>query len=175
MLRLVPALRALYEAESDVPVNDGDPSPREQFFADDANFTDAHYFEFLFRRQFIRQLVLDTNNVMVDIEAGTGSTLEGFKRLHRLVDVMKAVEERNKATLENARLEHRLDAGQLDDPDIENMTVVTARCTTTTDTTAPRTTPRPAESRWASKRAGTTSEPVRAAAGTRACEARGPG
>lgn len=126
MLRLVPALRALYEAESDVPVNDGDPSPREQFFADDANFTDAHYFEFLFRRQFTRQLVLDTNNVMVDIEAGTGSTLEGFKRLHRLVDVMKAVEERNKATLENARLEHRLDAGELDDPDIENMTVVTA-------------------------------------------------
>jgi hypothetical protein len=121
MIRLLPELRAEYEGRSDV----GAPSPRETFFTTDANFTNDHYYDYLFRREFTRQLVLDTNNLIVDIEVGTGSTLEGFKRLHRYVDVLKAVEERNQGALESSRFEQRLTAGKLSDPEIENMTVVT--------------------------------------------------
>lgn len=125
MLRLVPELRAQYEAISEDAADANGVSERENFFQNNANFTQEYYFDYLFRRQFTRQLVVDTNNLVVDIEVGSGSTLEGFKRLHRYVDVQKAVEERDKLELENERRQERLDADELSDPDIENMTVIT--------------------------------------------------
>ena len=124
MVQLLPDLRAAYEEL-------GTEAERTAFMADATNmiFTPDLYWDYLFRWQFTRQLVLDTNNLVLDIETGSGSTLEGFKRLHRYVDVLKALEERNKALLENDRLTQRLTAGQYGDPDIENVTMVTADIT----------------------------------------------
>ena len=98
----------------------------EELVQVDALFTSERYYEYLFRKEFTRQLVLDTNNLIIDIEVGTGSTLEAFKRLHRYVDVQKATQERDKLQLENSRLQARLDAEPklLEDPDIEKMTIV---------------------------------------------------
>ncbi len=132
MIEFVPDLRADYvdalkkAEDADPPISREDA--HDQFIAEDERFTDERYWDYLFRKEFTRQLVVDTNNLVIDIEVGTGSTLEAFKRLHRFVDVRKAVQERDKLELENERLQARLAAQQLEDPDIENMTVIKCGC-----------------------------------------------
>jgi hypothetical protein len=124
MLRLVPDLRARFEAIPEDAVDGAGITLRQIFFDNNANFSDEYYFDYLFRLQFTRQLVVDTNNLVVDIEVGTGSTLEGFKRMHRCIDVQKTNSEREQLDLESERYKARLDANKLCDPDIENMTVI---------------------------------------------------
>ena len=68
--------------------------------------------------------MLDTNNLLLTREVDSATTLEPFKGLHRVIDVLKANEEFNKVTLENERKRARLDANKLGDPDVEKMTVV---------------------------------------------------
>lgn len=68
--------------------------------------------------------VFDTNNLIVDLDPGTGSALESFKLAHRGIDVLKAVEERGKMELENERRRSLIKAGQLGDPNIEQVVVV---------------------------------------------------
>jgi regulator of replication initiation timing len=58
---------------------------------------------------------------MLDILVSDNVVLEDFKRIHRVVDVMKAIEEETKMKLENERRKKRIDKDELDDPDIENV------------------------------------------------------
>ncbi len=62
-----------------------------------------HYPEYLFRKELTRKFVMDTNNLILDVEAGIGSALEAYKLAHRGVDVLKAQEEKEKMRLENER------------------------------------------------------------------------
>ena len=117
MIELVPDLRAEYEV---LPEDE-----RTSFLEQDDIFTDDLYWEYLFRKQNTRRFVVDTNNLIVDIEVGTGSALESFKKLHRYIDVLKASEEKDKMKLENKRRQKLLVKDKLGDPEIEKVTVVT--------------------------------------------------
>ncbi len=82
------------------------------------------YFDYILRKRHTRRIMLDTNNLLLTREVDSATSLEPFKGLHRLIDVLKANEEFNKITLENERKRARLDAKKLGDPDIEKLTVV---------------------------------------------------
>jgi hypothetical protein len=85
----------------------------------------GYYAEYLFRKERARQLVVDTNSLMVDILPGEGSALEGFKLAHRAVDIQKVLAEMKATLVENERREKRL-AGEkpnLEDPDTERVIV----------------------------------------------------
>jgi hypothetical protein len=117
MVDIVPDLRSEYEALS--------KDDKASFLEQEDNFTDDLYWEYLFRKRNIRRFVVDTNNLIADIEVGNGSALESFKKLHRYIDVLKASKEMDKMELENNRRQKLLAKGKLSDPDIEKVTVVT--------------------------------------------------
>lgn len=81
------------------------------------------YHVFLMVRQNSTRLVLDTNNLVLDLEVGRTPSLEAFKRMHRYIDVLKELENRLNLRLENIRKFERLKAGNLADPDIERVSV----------------------------------------------------
>ncbi len=97
-----------------------------------------HYHEYLLHKKYTQTILVDTNNLMVDLELGATSALEEFKRLHRYVDVMKAHLEKEKLEVEKAKLEVEIaklqlenerrqkliEVGKLGDPDIEKVTVI---------------------------------------------------
>lgn len=93
--------------------------------ASDTGVFRPYYAEYLYRRLMTRRFPVDTNNLLIDIEPGTGSTLERFKLAHRSIDVLKALADKVRLDLENERRRSLLDAGRLGDPDIERVTVVT--------------------------------------------------
>ncbi|MCE7743999.1 MAG: carboxypeptidase regulatory-like domain-containing protein [Candidatus Heimdallarchaeota archaeon] len=81
---------------------------------DDKQLFIDYYPEYLFRKELTRRFVVDTNNLILDIEPGFGSTLEPYKLAHRGVDVQKAYEEKEKLRLENLRLKNLLLQKKLD-------------------------------------------------------------
>jgi hypothetical protein len=101
MVESIPQIRADYEIEKAK-----DTFKKEDFFSDTQRWEKYkdHYFEYLFRQEYSRRFLVDTNNLMVDILVGSGTALEPFKQAHRYVDVLKAIEERNKLELENAKI-----------------------------------------------------------------------
>jgi hypothetical protein len=84
------------------------------------------YYDFILRSRHTRRIMLDTNNLLLTREVDSATTLEPFKGLHRVIDVLKANEEFNKLSLENNRKQARLDTGKFGDPDVEKLTVVAA-------------------------------------------------
>jgi hypothetical protein len=82
------------------------------------------YHKYLLLKEHTRRFLLETNNLLLDLEVGQTPGLELFKRLHRVVDVLKEVEEANRRSLENARKRARLDDDDYADPDIEQVTVI---------------------------------------------------
>lgn len=85
------------------------------------------YPEFLFRKEQSRRFVLDSNNLIIDIEPGTGTALEPFKLAHRKIDVLKALEEKEKMRLENERLRELLAQKEFDVrywPDMDKVVVI---------------------------------------------------
>ena len=84
----------------------------------------TRYAEYLFRKEMTRRFLVDSNNLLIDIEPGTGSALEPFKLAHRSVDVGKALAERDRLQLENERRRALLAQERLGDPDIERVTIV---------------------------------------------------
>ena len=84
----------------------------DDFLKDDDLFLE-YYAEYLFRKERSRKFLLDTHNVILDIEPGTGTALEPFKLAHRAVDVLKALEEKWSAELDNKRKEELLKQGKL--------------------------------------------------------------
>ena len=83
-----------------------------------------HYHDYLMAKEHTRRFVLETNNVVVDLEVGTTSALEEFKVLHRGVDVLKEIEERARRRLENIRRAERLAASNTADPDVSSVVVL---------------------------------------------------
>jgi hypothetical protein len=80
-----------------------------------------YYYEYLYKKRNTKIITVDTNNLMLDILVSDNVVLEDFKRVHRVVDVMKAIEEETKLKLENERRKKRIDNDELDDPEIENV------------------------------------------------------
>jgi hypothetical protein len=80
-----------------------------------------YYYDYLYQKFNTKRLTVDTDNLMLDILVSENVVLEDFKRIHRVVDVMKAIEEETKMKLENERRKKRIDKDELDDPDIENV------------------------------------------------------
>lgn len=88
------------------------------------NVIRSFYYEHLLRKKHSRKILIDTNNVMLNIETDDNKTLEPYKELHRLLDVLKTGEELNEARIENLRKQKRIDKDLLGDPDVDKVTVV---------------------------------------------------
>ena len=82
------------------------------------------YHDYLLRVRHTRRLVVDTNNVFLTREVDSASTLEPFKGLHRVLDVLNSGEQLATAGLHNDRLNERLANNLLGDPDIERLTYI---------------------------------------------------
>lgn len=127
MIDMVPTLRMRYRnavAARDADTTGTSPDP-VQAFLNDLAFFKNYYAEYLYRQEMTRRVLVDTNSLMIDILPGDGSVLETFKLAHRAVDVLKALEEKDKLDLENKRRRKLVNADKLGDPDIERVTVVT--------------------------------------------------
>jgi hypothetical protein len=142
MVEYVPEIRGKYEGlgedEKDAFLKDGllpeqrkelkaiaDPREKKKFLKENSCFEDPDlYYEYLFRKEYSRRFLVDTNNLILDLEAGTGSALETFKKLHRYVDVLKAIEEKEKLALENDRRRKLINKKIYGDPDIDRVIVV---------------------------------------------------
>ncbi len=109
MIDYVPELRTQYTAASE----SGDEE-LDEFLNNDDLFKKI-YPEYLLRKERSRRFLLDTQNLIIDIEPGTGTALESFKLAHRKIDVLKALEEKEKLRLENERLKALLSQEKLDD------------------------------------------------------------
>lgn len=83
-----------------------------------------NYHVFLLLKEHTRRFLLETNNLLLDLEVGQTPGLEMFKRLHRVIDVLKEAEEVTRRTLENERRSRRLVAGDLADPEIESVAAI---------------------------------------------------
>lgn len=81
-------------------------------------------YDHLVRRRYTRRILVDTNNVLLTREVDSTATLEPYKEIHRLLDVLKTGEELKEDQLENERRRKRIDAELLGDPAIEKLTVV---------------------------------------------------
>jgi hypothetical protein len=125
MIRFIPELRLLYrrakrtDSQAKKPE---DATAVSTLFKNETLFKD-YYAEYLFRKERARQLVVDTNSLMVDILPGDGSALEKFKLAHRAMDIQKVLEEKRGAELENSRRAARMGKDNLDDPDTERVVV----------------------------------------------------
>jgi hypothetical protein len=83
-----------------------------------------YYYDHLVRRRYTRRILVDTNNVLLTREVDTTSTLEPYKEMHRLLDVLKTGEALSEQRLENERRKLRIEANLLGDPSIDKLTVV---------------------------------------------------
>lgn len=92
--------------------------------AEQRKILEDRYYDYLLRKRHTRRIMLDTNNLLLRREVDSDTTLEPFKGLHRVIDVLKANEEFNEIVLENERKRARLKADKLGDPDVEKVTVV---------------------------------------------------
>ncbi len=97
MVEFVPELRLEYAMAR----NEGEAEV-DELFARNELFV-KYYPEYLFRKEQVRRFVLDTNNLIVDIEPGTGTALEGFKLAHRALDIQKAYQEKEMLELDNQK------------------------------------------------------------------------
>jgi hypothetical protein len=88
------------------------------------NAVRANYHLYLLLKEHTRRFLLETNNLMIDLEVGQTPGLEEFKRLHRVVDVLKELEEASRRAIENERRSRRVVQGDFADADIEQVTVV---------------------------------------------------
>jgi hypothetical protein len=122
MADLVPELREQYELarQLELTVTNGAVA---QFFAT-ADFR-GYYADYLFRKSRTQVLLLETNNLLIDLRAGVMSILEGFKKTHRYIDVLKADQEFRIMKSENRRRRKLIGKGNLGDPDVDKVTVVT--------------------------------------------------
>lgn len=116
MVDMVPSLRAKF---LNTPIDQ-----REVFMKGPVDTFKPYYVEFRYRKKFARRLLVDTNNLVVDIERGSGTVLEQFKVLHRAFDVKKAAAESASAALDFKRRQLLIDAGRFGDPSIEKVIAV---------------------------------------------------
>lgn len=123
MVDYIPELRLQYAIAKSMGVSLDDFISLDEY---DVYFIEQ-YPEFLFRKEQSRRFVLDSNNLIIDIEPGTGTALEPFKLAHRKIDVLKALEEKEKMRLENERLRELLAQKEFDVrywPDMDKVVVI---------------------------------------------------
>lgn len=84
------------------------------------------YYDYILRKSHTRRILLDTNNVLLTREIDDATTLEPFKGVHRVLDVLSVIEDLMRKMIENSRRQKRVDADLLGDPDVEKLTVVAA-------------------------------------------------
>lgn len=84
----------------------------------------ARFHQYMFAKEYTRRFLLETNNLLLDLDAGATPALEDFKRLHRYIDVLRALEDKERNRLENQRRQALLVAGRYADPEIERVTVI---------------------------------------------------
>ena len=126
MIKFVPKLRLAYhkaKAKVKHPKTEEDKNAVENFINNYDLFRE-YYAEYKFREDLSRRFLVDTNNLVLDILPGEGSALEGFKLAHRGVDVLTAIEKKEKLKLENRRRKRLLKEGKLGDPDIDKLIIV---------------------------------------------------
>ncbi len=126
MIKYVPELRLAYHQakyKAKHPKSDADKKAVANFLKNYQLFRE-HYPEYKYREDLSRRFLVDTNNLVMDILPGEGSALEGFKLAHRGVDVLKAIEEKEKMRLENQRRKKLIKSGKLGDPDIDKVVLV---------------------------------------------------
>lgn len=80
-----------------------------------------HYHAYLLESKSTTNLVVDTDNLMLNIMVDNNVILEDFKRMHRAIDVLKESEESDMRRLENTRRQKLIDENLLDDPEIEKV------------------------------------------------------
>lgn len=102
MIDLIYELRILYNE-----ILGSNEEEIDNFFNNNDLFK-KFYPEYLFKKERTRRFLLDTNNLIIDIEPGKGTALEPFKLAHRGLDVLKALEEKKSIELENQRRENLL-------------------------------------------------------------------
>lgn len=66
-----------------------------------------------------RQVLLDTDNVVLSRVVDNATSLEPYKASHRLIDLLKTIEELRQDLSESQRYAARLNAGDFDDPEID--------------------------------------------------------
>ncbi|WP_370979039.1 hypothetical protein [Agaribacterium sp. ZY112] len=71
-----------------------------------------------------RNVLLDTNNVVLSRVVDNASSLEPYKASHRQIDLLKTIEELKQDLSESQRYQRRLDQGDLQDPEIDSHIVV---------------------------------------------------
>ncbi len=128
MIKYVPELRLAYHQakyKAKHPKSDADNNAVANFLNNLQLFRE-HFPEYKYREDLSRRFLVDTNNLVLDILPGEGSALEGFKLAHRGVDVLKAMEEKEKMRLENQRRKKLIKAGKFGDPDIDKVTLISA-------------------------------------------------
>ena len=91
---------------------------------DERKMLENLYYDYVLRKRHTRKILLDTNNLMLTREVDDATTLESFKGLHRVIDILRAAEELKHQILENTRRQQRVASGKLGDPDVEKVTVV---------------------------------------------------
>src|SRR5262249_5817322 len=84
----------------------------------------GRYIDYLLKVRHTQQVVVDSNALILTREDDTSSSLEPFKSLHRYIDALSAFEDMTAKRLENRRIDARLTANLLGDPNVERMTVV---------------------------------------------------
>jgi hypothetical protein len=124
MIYMVPDLRLKAQELRDENPEASDEDIISSIEAEDAGIFDEYYAEYLFREEQSRRFLVETNSLMIDILPGTGSALENFKLAHRGIDVVKAVEEKERMRWENERRKKLVSKGKLGDPDIEKVILV---------------------------------------------------
>jgi hypothetical protein len=127
MVNLVPDLRVLAEQarlDDEEAKSVGQAANNLIELVNNKDLFRKYYAEYLFRKDRSRRFLLETNNLVVDIQVGEGSVMEEFKKAHREIDVEKAIAERDQLRLENRRRTELLNAGNLADPDIDKVTIV---------------------------------------------------
>ena len=108
MIEDVPSLRVFHAAASEAGEEELDE------FLDNIELFRQYYPEFLFRKERSRRFLLDTQNLLIDIQPGAGSALESYKLAHRGMDVLKTMEEKRALELDNKRREHLLEKQKYD-------------------------------------------------------------
>ncbi len=80
---------------------------------------------YLHRKNSTRRFLVDSNNLYLSIRTDTeGAALEPFKRAHRYLDVMKALEDLEGVRLKNQRRGQHLQQPGEYDPDIDKVIIV---------------------------------------------------
>jgi hypothetical protein len=123
MLRYIPDLRLKHAVAQRKVEKEIDDKAVEKLRGDYALLR-QQYPEYLFRKEQSRRFVVDTNSLVMDIVAGGGSALEQFKRVHRGIDALKALEERDRLANENARRVALINNSDFGDPDVDRVVIV---------------------------------------------------